>query len=415
MLRNDINKTICMIAMASYPGDPRIRRQAEALEKKGYKVDIICRYSPSIKQKSREKSGGITVYKQKSREEFGGITAYRIMNAPNQENRINYLIQSILFIIVAFMRLSLLSLKKKYSLIQVHNLPDYLIFVGILHKLFGVKLILDIHDPSVDLFEEKWPGKKNKLFKYIIKISERYSCKLSDHIITVTSMCKEKLVERGNPADKISLILNTANESIFKFNMHRNFTKINEGVKILYYGTIAERQGLHNAVKAMHHLIKDIPNSTLDIYGIYEMSYRKKLESLNTELNLENNVILHGSIIREQIPDIINEHDIGIVPHPCTEYLNLSLPTKAFEYVTSGLPVVSTRIESLFKTLNDDCITYVENGNPKDLSEAIKYLCLNPEVRKSRVDSAYKSMKEISGHVMNKRYVDLIDKMITPQ
>jgi glycosyltransferase involved in cell wall biosynthesis len=165
----------------------------------------------------------------------------------------------------------------------------------------------------------------------------------------------------------------------------------------------------------MEYLLKDIPNSTLNIYGIYEASYRKKLESLNKELNLENHVILHGSISREQIPDIINEHDIGIVPHPCTEYLNLSLPTKAFEYVTSGLPVVSTRIESLFKTLNDNCITYVENGNPKDLSEAIKYICVNPEIRKSRVDSAYQSIKEISGQVMNKRYVELIDKMIIPQ
>ncbi len=398
MLRNNISKTICMIAMASYPGDPRVRRQAEALEKTGYKVDIICRYSPSANQKSRE--------------EFGGITAYRIMNAPSQENKINYFLQSILFIIIAFIRLNLLSFKKKYSLIQVHNLPDYLVFVGILHKLFGVKLILDIHDPSVDLFEEKWPGKKNKIFKYIIKIGERYSCKLSDHLITVTSMCKEKLVERGNPSNKITLILNTANETIFTFNKLRNFTKITEGVKILYYGTIAERQGLHNAVKAMSYLLKDIPNSSLNIYGIYEMSYRKKLENLNEELNLENNVILHGSIVREQIPDIINEHDIGIVPHPCTNYLNLSLPTKAFEYVTSGLPVVSTRIESLFKTLNDNCITYVENGNPKDLSDAIKYICLNPEVRKSRTDLAYQAVKEISGQVMNKRYTELIDKII---
>jgi len=401
MSRNNINKTICMIAMASYPGDPRIRRQAEALEKRGYKVDIICRYSPSINQKSRE--------------EYGDITAYRIMNAPSQENKINYFLQSILFITIAFIRLNLLSLKKKYSLIQVHNLPDYLIFVGILHKLFGVKLILDIHDPSVDLFEEKWPGKKNKIFKYFIKIGERYSCKLADHLITVTSMCKEKLVERGNPSNKITLILNAANETIFTFNKLRNFTKITEGVKILYYGTIAERQGLHNAVKAMKYLLKDIPNSSLNIYGIYETSYRKKLENLNEELNLENNVILHGSIIREQIPDIINEHDIGIVPHPCTTYSNLSLPTKAFEYVTSGLPVVSTRIESLFKTLNDNCITYVENGNPKDLSEAIKFICLNPEVRKSRTDLAYQAIKEISGQVMNKRYIDLIDKIIISQ
>jgi len=398
-LSNNINKTICIIAIASYPGDPRIRRQVEALEKIGYKIDIICRYSSSGNQEPREKIGNINVY--------------RIMNAQSSENKIFYFLQSIIFITIAFFRLILLSLKRKYSLIQAHNLPDYLVFVGILHKLFGVKLVLDIHDPSVDLFEEKWPGKKNKFFKSLIKIGERYSCKLSNHLITVTSMCKEKLVERGNPSEKITLILNTANESIFKFNTLRDFTKITEGAKILYYGTIAERQGLHTAVKAMEYLIKEIPNSTLNIYGIYEKSYRKKLEKLKEELNLENNVNLNGSIVREEIPDIINSHDIGIVPHPCTPYLNLSLPTKAFEYVNAGLPVVSTRIESLFNALDDNCITYVEDGNPKDFSDAIKYLCSNPEVRKSRTDFAYQSIKEISGEVMNKRYINLIDKLIS--
>jgi len=371
----------------------------EALEKVGYKIDIICRYSSSGNQEPREKIGDTNVY--------------RIMDAQSSENKIIYFLQSILFIALAFFRVILLSLRRKYSLIQVHNLPDYLIFVGILHKLFGVKLVLDIHDPSVDLFEEKWPGKKNKLFKYLIKVGERYSCKLSDHLITVTSMCKEKLVERGNPPDKITLILNTANESIFQFNKLRDFSTITESAKILYYGTIAERQGLHYAIKAMEYLIKDIPNSSLNIYGIYEKSYKRKLEKLKEELNLQNNVILNGSIRREEIPDIINNHDIGIVPHPCTPYLNLSLPTKAFEYVNSGLPVVSTKIESLFDVLDNNCITYAEDGNPKEFSEAIKYLCLNPDVRKSRTDFAYQSIKEISGDVMNKRYINLIDKMIT--
>lgn len=400
MLGNN-NKYICMIAIASYPGDPRIRRQAEALEMAGYKIDIICRYTQSIKQKSEEK--------------YGNITVYRIMNPPSQESKILYFLQSILFIIKAFVRLIFLSLRKKYSLIQVHNLPDYLIFVGLFHKIWGVKLILDIHDPSVDLFEEKWPDKKTKIFKDFIKISERYSCKLSDHLITVTGMCKEKLVDRGNPANKITLILNTANENIFKFNKQRNFEKITKGVRILYYGTIAERQGLQSAVKSIAYLIKDIPESILNIYGKYEGSNRKKLEALIKELDLESNVILHSIIKREEIPEIINIHDIGIVPHPCTRYLNLSLPTKAFEYVTSGLPVVSTRIESLYKTLNDNCITYVENGNPEEFSDAIKYLCLNPEIRKTRTQLAYQAITKISGRVMNERYVHLINNIIAPR
>jgi len=80
---NKESKRICMIAMASYPGDPRIRRQAEALDEAGYEVDVLCRYSG----------------KQPPRQKFGNVTAYRIMHAPSRENKIFYFLQSIVFFV----------------------------------------------------------------------------------------------------------------------------------------------------------------------------------------------------------------------------------------------------------------------------------------------------------------------------
>jgi len=388
-----------MIAMASYPGDPRIRRQAEALDEAGYEVDVLCRYSG----------------KQPPIEKFGNVTAYRIMNAPSRENKIIYFLQSVLFLIVAFFRLLPLSIKRNYKVIQAHNLPDYLIFAGVLHKIFGVKLILDIHDPSVDLFEEKWPGKKNRLLKYIIKNAEKFSCKISDHLITVTNTCKERLVARGNSPKKITLILNTANENIFTFNNEREVKVINEGVNILYHGTIAERFGLHNAIRATKLLLKDIPDSILNIYGRYDNSYREKLEKIIVELELANNVNLYDKVTREQIPELINDHDIGIVPYLKTDYMNLALPTKAFEYIAAGLPVISTRLKDLSETFDNNCITYIENDKPKDISEAIKFLCINPIERKRRLIAAKQKLSDISGSVMQNRFVTLYDEMTQPK
>jgi glycosyltransferase involved in cell wall biosynthesis len=393
----DNNKLICMIAMASYPGDPRIRRQAEALDEAGYEVDVLCRYSGN----------------QPPKQKFGNVTAYRIMNAPARENKIIYFFQSILFLIVAFFRLVLLSIKRKYKVIQAHNLPDYLIFAGIFHKIFGVKLILDIHDPSVDLFEEKWPGNKNKFLKYVMRKAEKYSCKLADHLITVTKTCKERLVERSNPPQKITLVLNTANESLFKFNSDRQFKEITKGVKLMYHGTIAERFGLHDVINAMPFLLKNIPESILNIYGRYENSYYVKLEKLVNNLNLADNVNFNDKIIREQIPDLINNHDIGIVPYLQTDYMNLALPTKAFEYIATGLPIVSTKLKDLYETFDDSCITYTIDSNPDHIAQAISFICSNPVVTKNRVEKAYYQLSEISGKVMKERYLSLYDGIIS--
>ncbi len=390
------SKRVCMIAMASYPGDPRIRRQAEALDEAGYEVDILCRYSG----------------KQPPKERIGNVTAYRIMNAPSRENKIFYFLQSIVFLAVAFFRLLILSITKRYKVIQAHNLPDYLIFAAILHKVFGVKLILDIHDPSVDLFEEKWPGKKNKALKFLMAKAEKYSCKLADKLITVTNTCKEKLVERGNPPDKITLILNTANEGLFEFNRERRFREITNGVKLIYHGTIAERFGLHNVISAMPILLKDVPDSILNIYGRYEGSYLIKLKNLVSDLNLSENVNLNGRINREQLPDLINNHDIGIVPYLQTDYMNLSLPTKAFEYIAAGLPLVSTKLKDLHETFDDSCITYVEDSDSKQIAGAISFICFNPGLSKNRVEAAYQKLSEISGKVMKERYISLYDSLI---
>ena len=390
------SKRVCMIAMASYPGDPRIRRQAEALDEAGYEVDILCRYSG----------------KQPPKERIGNVTAYRIMNAPSRENKIFYFLQSIVFLAVAFFRLLILSITKRYKVIQAHNLPDYLIFTGVFHKIFGVKLILDIHDPSVDLFEEKWPGKKNKALKFLMAKAEKYSCKLADKLITVTNTCKERLVERGNPPDKITLILNTANEGLFEFNSERRFREITNGVKLIYHGTIAERFGLHNVISAMPILLKDVPDSILNIYGRYEGSYLIKLKNLVSDLNLSENVNLNGRINREQIPNLINNHDIGIVPYLQTDYMNLALPTKAFEYIATGLPLISTKLKDLYETFDDSCITYVEDSDSQQFAGAISFICFNPGLSKNRVEAAYQKLSEISGKVMKERYISLYDSLI---
>jgi len=395
MKKSPASKRVCMIAMASYPGDPRIRRQVEALDEAGYEVDVLCRYSG----------------KQPPKENFGNVTAYRIMNAPSRENKILYFLQSVLFLFIAFLRLVPLSIKRKYKVIQAHNLPDYLIFAGIFHKMFGVKLLLDIHDPSVDLFEEKWPGKKNKVLKALMARAEKYSCKLSNHLFTVTNTCKERLVERGNPSNKITLILNTANEGFFKFNNEREFKKIKRGAKIIYHGTIAERFGLHNVIVAMPYLLKDIPDSVLDIYGRYEGSYLTKLERLVNDLELSDNVNLNGKVVREQIPELINNHDVGIVPYLQTDYMNLALPTKAFEYIAMGLPLVSTKLKDLFETFDDNCIKYVDESVPKQIAGAISFLCHNPAVSKNLVESSYRKLSEISGAVMKERFIQTYDEL----
>ncbi len=380
-----------MVALAIYPGDPRIRRQAEALEAKGYEVDILCR----------------SVQDQKKVEKFGKVTAYRIMSAPKKENMIGYVVYSTVFLILAFFKLQSLAPQRKYMLIQAHNMPDYLVFAGIIQKMMGTPLVLDIHDLTVELFEEKWPSEKHKFLKSIVKFGEKISCKAANKVITVSETCKQRLISRGVPSDKITLVLNSANEEVFQYS-DRDFRKLTSGVKLLYHGTMAHRFGIHYAVEAMKEISEKIPGSVLILYGRYEAGYKEYLEKIVSDLNISDAVELRGIIGREQIPEIINNADIGIIPYPTTDYMNLALPTKAFEYISSGLPVVISRLYDFSMLFPDESVQYIDDVTPKDLADAVIHLSLNPEIRKKQSELALTKLNGISGDIMKSRYLNLI-------
>jgi len=385
-----------MITISSYPHDPRIRREVEELEKNGYEIDIIS----------------ISFENQKEVEKYGNITAYRVAKyLPGREELIPYLVYSFLYMIKSFFKLQQLHKKRKYSLIQIHNMPDYLIFVAFIQKLLKVPLILDIHDLTLELFEEKWPGLKYKFIKRIIKKIEKISCSFADHIITVTEGCKEKLVQRGVPSNKITLILNTANIKIFKFSTRSEYQIINKNAKLIYHGTVAKRFGIHLIIDAMKFVIEKIPGSVINIYGRYDSNYKSYLNERISVLGLSENVKLNGVLDRDEVPDVIRNSDIGVVPYLNNPYMHLALPTKACEFAAIGIPIVSTYLHTMALTFGSDSISFVNSENPEEFADRIIELCLNPELRKLRVDEAYQDVSEISWEVMGKRYTELINRL----
>ena len=387
---------VCMISQSGH-NDPRVRRQAEALAEVGYEVDIIC----AAMDKEEDKI-----------EKFSAITFYKIIVKKRYEGFIKSSFQYFHFFTFAFVRLQYLSFRKGYDLIQVHNMPEFQVFTTCFQKIAGIPIVLDLHDLTPELFELKWGDKKKSSFIRIVRLVEKLSCRFADKLITVSEVCKEILVNRGVHPDKITLVLNTPDEKIFKYDTEREYRIITIGAKLIYHGTVADRMGLHVVVEAMKYLNEKIPGSILDIYGYYDHSYKKYLERLISEFNLEEIVFLKGEYSQEIIYGFIKEFDFGVVPYLDNIYMNLCLPTKMFEYNASLLPVVASRLKSPSLIFNDDSIGFTEPGNAHDMADKIINLCSDPAKRKTMAANAYSILQNISGQIMAERYVKLIDSTI---
>ena len=257
-----LSSRICMVVFSYYPRDPRVRREAEALVKSNIGVDIVC-----LRGKDETRT-----------EEYDGVDVYRVMRGTDKKEVIfKYVWLTTIFGILATIKLQFLAIKKKYNAIQIHNMPDYLVFVALIQKILRKPVILDLHDLSVELFKSRWSGRKSTCLLPLVKWVEKLSCRFADEIITTSSGFKDKLLERGVQDNKVTLILNSADQSIFRYQGNRKFRVMKKDVRLLYHGTVAERFGLHKAVKAVSIIRERIPGARLTIYGKYDPTYFEML------------------------------------------------------------------------------------------------------------------------------------------
>ena len=381
-------KKICVIVQSDYTNDPRVRREAIALVDEGYSLDVICLGSKD----------------QPKIELVDNIVVRRIMSSFPKNNIFNYLISSSFFFLKAFFLLNYLFLKNRYSLIQIHNMPDHLVFVAFFQRLFGLPVILDIHDLTLELFKEKWPRAIYLMMFPILRIFELLSYKFSSHLITVTQECVDIMVKRGVPSHKITLILNTPDEKQFPFYKEREFNVKTQKANIFYHGTLAKRFGLHLVIQSFPKVLKEIPQSCLFLYGTGDIEYITFLNELIKKLHLDNNVKIPGIINYECIDDYINKMDIGIVPYLDTPYMHLALSTKAFEYVSCGLPVCASRLQATQSIFRESSLSYFDPNDLNDISDKIISLAKSSSKQRYQVKSALEDMEKISGKVMEKRY-----------
>ena len=129
---------IAMVVHSYYPADVRVRRECEALADRGDTVDMICLRKPD----------------EAPVETVDNVKVHRL---PVQHRRgqgpVAYIREYLNFFLRAFWALTRLHIRNRYRIVQVHNMPDFLVFVTLIPKLTGARVLLDMHDITPELFQ----------------------------------------------------------------------------------------------------------------------------------------------------------------------------------------------------------------------------------------------------------------------
>ena len=360
------SKRCCMIVYATYPlAETRVQREAEVLLRNGYEVDVICMRLPGDLPVDYYK--GVRIYREKY--------LFPVLGSKEAGLRgkfFNYL----RFFYSAAVRVAQLHTKNKYGIIQVHNLPDFLVFCAFIPKLLGVPIILDLHD----LMPEFFAGRFNRRMPFLatlINWQERLSCKFANHVITVSEHWRQALIKRGVPEQKCSVIMNVADDRIFYPHEEDEVRQPHPGrFRLIYHGSIHERYGLDLAVEAVDQVRKDIPNIHLTLVGHGE--FLPHIIQMVKDRGLGQYVTIEDLHLAEELPDIIRSCDLGIVPYQNDVFTDGLLPTKLMEYAALGLPAIASRTTAIQGYFSDTNTEFFEPGNVDDLARWIRYLYGNP-------------------------------------
>lgn len=384
-----------MICQSYYLRDPRVRREAEALAEAGFTVDVL----------SLRDSG------ESSTEKVAGVNIFRLPLIRKRGNIIRYFFEYFCFFFLSLFHLSYLYFKRRYDLIQIHTMPDFLVFSAIIPKILGAKIVLDVHEPMPELFMSKYKLDRHNFLIRLIEMQEKISFYFPNHLFTVHEPLRRLFIERDRiRKDKIDVVLNVPDNKIFKNGQLKLANKPGNQFVIVYTGTVAERYGLDIAIRGIDLLRNKIPGLKLWIIG--EGEHLSYLKDLVTELTLESYIKFYKPVSLTKIPDLLARANLGISTHKQDPFWDVYFSTKIVEFLIMGLPVVVSKTKTIQFYFDDNILFFFTPEDINDFAEKVLTVYKNPFLAEEKVKNARKYIKDLSWNIEKKKYIRLVKFLI---
>jgi len=358
-------KRVAMVMFSHYPADPRPRRAAEALVREGMQIDFVCLAEGNAPR----------------REKVDGIEVLRIPLKRRRGGKLAYVYQYSAFILISALIVGWRALTRGYDLVYVHNMPDILVLSGMIPKVLGAKVILDLHDPMPELMTTIFGLDENSSGVRFISGAEKWSLARADAVITVNIACKRIFSTRSCSAEKIQVIMNSPDEEIFQYRAAESYPATdqdrNKPFVIMYHGSLVERNGLDLAVEALALVRDAIPTAELRVYGPNSAFLEHVLEMAKSK-GVDQAIRYLGPKQLEELVHEIQACDVGVIPNQKNSFTAINTPTRIFEYLSLGKPVIAPRTLGIEDYFAKDSLLFFEAGNAQDLARSIQYAFAHP-------------------------------------
>ena len=173
-----------------------------------------------------------------------------------------------------------------------------------------------------------------------------------------------------------------------------------KNIKLLYAGRLSKEMGIDCLIEAF----LSVENNDATLYLCGNGDLVDKIKDMD-----DDKIKYLGALPRETVISIEKKCDLLLNPRLINEeFSRKSFPSKTFEYLVSGVPVLSSHLRC-FSSEYDDYMVYFEDNTKEEYSEKIRYCLRNIISLKGKALAAKRFVLE---HRSVKSYCDTLIQFI---
>jgi len=294
----------------------------------------------------------------------------------------------------------------KFDIVHSHvSGHAYILFIGLLSKLFNFKHIHTTHCPWTDASFRPF------ILRPFIFINDlflnKFSFKFVDKVVSITPW-ESPILNKYIEEHKIEIIPNGVDKILFKkfkANQFRKQNKINEKYLVLFFGRL-------NPTKCPEVLAKTaiaITKKRKDIAFVWVGPDEGKAEEVKDLIKDFKNMKYLGPIKgKEKIAEMYQAADVYVLPS-----YREGLPLTLFEAMASGLPIVASPVNGIPFEMKENENGFFSNcGDVVSLEENILKLIDNTKLTKTISKKNFTKSKNYDWDDIYKKYMGEYEKLL---
>jgi glycosyltransferase involved in cell wall biosynthesis len=374
---------VLMFVENNFPGDPRVKNEADALTSAGYSVTVV-----GLREKDQTEThtvvDNIQVY---------SVPRVSLFSKTRKDNPVGlerlwlriialmgYMWEYFYFTSACFVMSLYVAMRQGFDVIHAHNPPDTLFLVAAFYKPFGKKFVFDHHDLCPELYRSRYKA-ENGFLTAMLGLFEKGSLKLADVTIATNESYRAIQIARGKVhPENVFVVRNGPNLRRVAYRTPtKRLREMNKTI-LCYIGALNPQDGVDYLLRSLRDLLYKLNRK--DFYCVIMGSgdSLEDLRALTKDLQLEGYVEVTGYVSEEDLMSNLSAADICVDPDPSSPLNDVSTWIKIMEYMALGKPIVTYDLKETRWSAQDAAL-YIKPNNELEFAEGIAKLMDRPDLR----------------------------------